>query len=213
MVKLLWKLWVKMITVINLGISNLNSVLNALSYLNLEFCVSDKKEDILKSSHIILPGVGTFNAGMSQLKEKGLIEVLQNEVINNKKLILGICLGMQLFFEHSEESIGIEGLGLLSGDVVKLEKSDKYTIPRIGWDGSIFKKDFLSFKKNNNADFYYIHSFYCKPVDTNIISITSEDENICCAVQDRNVFGCQFHPEKSNKAGLSLLKQFAQEAF
>lgn len=200
-----------MITVVNLGISNLNSVLNALSYLGIDFCISNKKEEITKATHLILPGVGTFGEGMSQLKEKGLVEILREEVLNNKKPILGICLGMQLMFESSEESTGIEGLGLIKGDVIKLPKSDKYTIPRIGWAESNFKKDFLGFNRGDDMDFYYIHSFYCKPAVSEIVAITDEEGNIACSVQDGNIFGCQFHPEKSHKAGLTLLKQFAQK--
>lgn len=200
-----------MITVINLEISNLSSVLNVLSYVGIDYHVSDKKEDMKLASHIILPGVGTFGAGMTQLKDKGLIETLRNEAFNNKKPIMGICLGMQLLFESSEESEGFEGLGLLKGDVIKLPPSDKYTIPRIGWAESTFKRDFLGFKAGEKQDFYYIHSFYCKPTQPNIISITDEDGNIACAVQNANVFGCQFHPEKSHKAGLSLLKHFSKE--
>ena len=201
----------KMITVVNLGISNLSSVLNALKYLGLDFCVSSQKEDISKSSHIILPGVGTFGEGMSQLKQKGLVDVLKDEVLNKKKPIIGICLGMQLLFETSEETVGINGLGLLAGNVIRLPKSDKYTIPRIGWAESVFTKDFLGFNKKDTADFYYIHSFYCDPVNKNITSIIDEEGKIACAVQENNVFGCQFHPEKSHKAGLRLLTQFSQE--
>jgi glutamine amidotransferase len=200
-----------MITVVNLGISNLSSVLNALKYLGLDFCVSSRKDDISKSSHIVLPGVGTFGEGMSQLKENGLVEVLKEEVLTKKKPIIGICLGMQLLFETSEETEGVEGLGILKGNVIRLPKSDKYTIPRIGWAESFFTKDFLGFNKNDAADFYYIHSFYCDPVNKNITSIIDEEGKIACAVQDGNIFGCQFHPEKSHKAGLSLLKQFSQE--
>lgn len=200
-----------MITVINLGMSNLSSVLNALTYLELDFCVSDKKEEVAMASRIILPGVGTFGEGMNRIREKDLFETLREEVLVNGKPIMGICLGMQLLFELSEESIGVEGLGLSKGTVIKLPKSDKYTIPRIGWAGSVFKKDFLGFNKDEIADFYYIHSFYCNPINKNIVSIMDEDKNITCAIQDNNIYGCQFHPEKSHKAGLKLLKQFSKE--
>lgn len=200
-----------MITVINLGMSNLSSVLNALNYLELDFCVSGKKEDLAKASRIILPGVGTFGEGINRLREKDLFDTLKKEVLVNKKPIMGICLGMQLMLESSEESLGVEGLGLLKGKVIKLPKSKKYTIPRIGWGESTFEKDFLGFNKGDLADFYYIHSFYCKPKNVDIVSITGEDREITCAIQDNNVYGCQFHPEKSHKAGLKLLKNFSQE--
>lgn len=200
-----------MITVINLEISNLNSVLNALKYLEIEFCVSDKKEEIEKATHIILPGVGTFGKGMEQLKSKGLIEPIRKQAFEKKIPVMGICLGMQLLFESSEESPGAEGLGLLKGNVIKLPKSEKYTIPRIGWAESIFKQDFLGFKNGDKTDFYYIHSFYCNPSDKNVIAIVNEDDNIACAIKENKIYGCQFHPEKSHKAGLNLLKNFAQE--
>lgn len=200
-----------MIAVVNIGISNLNSVLNALNYMNLDFKVTDNKAEIANATHIILPGVGTFGEAMNQLKNKDLIDVLKTEVLVNKKPILGICLGMQLLFESSEESEGVKGLSLLKGSVIKLPKSEKYTIPRIGWAESLFEKDFLGFNRGNIADFYYIHSFYCKPESKDSIAISGEEGNVICAVQENNVYGCQFHPEKSHKAGLKLLKQFAQE--
>lgn len=200
-----------MIAVVNLGISNLNSVLNALSYLNVDFCVSNNKDEISKASCIILPGVGTFGEGMSQLGANNLIDVLREEVLVNKKPIMGICLGMQLLFESSEETLGVEGLGLIKGNVIKLPKSDKYTIPRIGWAESEFEMDFLGFKKGDMADFYYIHSFCCKPNSAEVVAISSEDHDIAGAIKDKNIYGCQFHPEKSHQAGLKLLKQFSQE--
>ena len=199
-----------MITVVNLGISNLSSVLNALKYLEIDFCVSNQAQEIGNATHLILPGVGTFSEGMSQIRNQGLFEVLREKVLKNKTPILGICLGMQLLFETSEESEGVEGLGLLKGDVIKLPITDTYTIPRIGWAESVLEKDFLGFNKGDSADFYYIHSFYCKPKNENIITISGENGKVTGAVQDNNIFGCQFHPEKSHKAGLKILKQFSQ---
>lgn len=198
-----------MIAVVNLEISNLTSVLNALKYLELQFCVTNIPKELSKASHIILPGVGTFGEGMKQLQAKGLIDVLREESQNNKKPILGICLGMQLMFESSEETPQTQGLCLIGGNVVKLPKNEKYTIPRIGWAESNIKKDFLGFNKDKKNDFYYIHSYYCVPENTDIIAITDEDNNITCAINDKNIYGCQFHPEKSHRAGLSLLKHFA----
>lgn len=200
-----------MITVIDIGISNLSSVLNALNFLEIDFCVSNNKNVISKATHIILPGVGTFGAGMEQLQKNDLIDVIRSKALEQNTPIMGICLGMQLLFESSEESPNIKGLSLIKGNVIKLPKSEKYTIPRISWTESVLKKDFLTFKAGDIFDFYYIHSFYCVPNDKSVISITNEDNNIACAIQNKNILGCQFHPEKSHKAGLNLLKAFAQE--
>lgn len=198
-----------MIAVVNLGISNLSSVLNALKYLELPYFILNNPNELCNSSHIILPGVGTFGEGMKQLENRGLTAILREEVLSKKKPVIGICLGMQLLFESSEESPDAKGLSLIQGKVIKLPKSIKYTIPRIGWAESNIKKDFLGFNKDNKIDFYYIHSYYCKPEKEEIISITDEEEAITCAINKNNIYGCQFHPEKSHKAGLNLLKHFA----
>lgn len=199
-----------MIAVVNLGISNLTSVLNALKYLGLDFYVADKPEELSNASHIILPGVGTFGEGMKRLNNKGFTEALNIEVLTNKKPLLGICLGMQLLFQSSEESPDAIGLSLVKGKVVRLEKSAKYTIPRIGWAESVFKSNFLGIDAGKKLDFYYIHSFCCQPENQDIITITDETSKITAAIQDNNIMGCQFHPEKSHKTGLILLKQFAE---
>lgn len=199
-----------MLVVINLNISNLSSVLNALDYLNLKYKVSDKKSEIKSASALILPGVGTFGAGMDALKKSHLIGTIEDEVLKKKKPILGICLGMQMFFESSEESPGAKGLSLFEGKVNKLPPSDDYTIPRIGWGESLLKRDFLALKKNDKADFYYIHSFCAEPKDKSIIAITSESSEITGAVQKDNIYGTQFHPEKSHTRGLTILKEFSR---
>ncbi|GHT92370.1 imidazole glycerol phosphate synthase subunit HisH [Spirochaetia bacterium] len=199
-----------MIAVIDMGISNLNSVLNALAYLNIEYVVSFSKDDIGNASHIILPGVGTFGQGMNQLHQRGLTTAIKIEIQVNKKPILGICLGMQMLFESSEESPGINGIGLLAGNVIQLKNSGNYTIPRIGWAESLFEKDFLGFSRNDVADYYYIHSFCCNPKDKEVIAITSEDKTVVSAVKSNVIYGCQFHPEKSHRAGLKILEQFSK---
>lgn len=198
-----------MLVVINLKISNLSSVLNALNYLKIKYKVSDKKADLKKASALILPGVGTFEAGMEALEKADILKTLQEEVLKNKKPILGICLGMQMFFASSEESPGVKGLALLGGEVVRLPRSGDYTIPRIGWGESYVKKDFLGLKEGATADFYYIHSFYAKVKNKSILAVLSEKNDITGAVHSGNIYGCQFHPEKSHKYGLAILKAFA----
>ncbi len=200
-----------MLVVINLKISNLSSVLNALDFLAIKYKVSDKAEDIKGASGLILPGVGTFEAGMGSLEKSGLLEVLKQEVVKNKKPILGICLGMQMFFEDSEESPGAKGLSFFKGSVRKLPKNKDYTIPRIGWGESYVKKEMLGLNVGQTKDFYYIHSFAANPLDNGIIAITTEKTGVCGAVCEGNIFGCQFHPEKSHTAGLNILKEFANK--
>ena len=201
-----------MLTVINLNISNLSSVLNALDYLGLKYQVSNDKEEIRNASALLLPGVGTFAAGMDALRKHDLVDTIREEVLENKKPLLGICLGMQMFFETSDESPGAKGLCLFEGKVERLPSSEDYTIPRIGWGESRAKKDFFNLKKDDIADFYYIHSFYANPKDKAIVAITSEKNDVTGAVQKDNIYGCQFHPEKSHIAGLAILKEFARLA-
>jgi len=197
-----------LIAVINLGNSNLQSVINALNFLEADYFVSDKSEELLKSDKIILPGVGSFSSGINRLKELKLFDFLKNEILVENKPFLGICLGMQMLFDSSEENNHeSKGLGLISGTIVKLPKSDRYKIPRIGWGQSKVNFDFLSLSKDEIIDFYYIHSFYAKPKDRSVISIDS-DNGIASAIKYKNIYGCQFHPEKSHKSGLKILNTF-----
>jgi len=198
-----------MIAVINLGNSNITSIINALEYLNIKYIVTKNYRDIEKCSKILLPGVGSFGNGIDELMRLNLFNTLKSEVLVNKKPILGICLGMQLLFEKSEESLNVEGLSLLKGEVVKLPDSVYYTIPRIGWADSRVNFDFLSLKKDEQIDFYYIHSFYVHPDDKSIVSI-STDKNITSAINFKNIYGCQFHPEKSYTKGLQILEGFVK---
>ncbi|HWQ48424.1 MAG TPA: imidazole glycerol phosphate synthase subunit HisH [Methanosarcina sp.] len=200
-----------MVIVIDLGISNLSSVTNALDYLNSEYIISNSCMDIDRSSHVILPGVGTFESGMKALRSHDLIECLQRNVINLNKPLLGICLGMHLLFSSSEESPGSEGLSFVSGHVEKLKKSSEYSIPRIGWCPSEFKKDFLCFKQGENIDFYYIHSYHVVPTNIDTITMLSGDLNpVVSGIQEGSIHAVQFHPEKSHHAGIQLLKSFLE---
>ena len=164
---------VELIALINLGNSNIQSVVNVLDRLSIDYIVTDSVNDIKKCDKIILPGVGTFGSGISRLKKLGLFDIIKEEVVNNKP-ILGICLGMQMLFESSEESNGVDGLGLVKGMVVRLPLSKKYKIPRIGWADSEVKFDFLGLKRDQNIDLYYIHSYYVKTDDLGIVSINTD---------------------------------------
>jgi len=197
-----------LIAVINLGNSNLQSVINALNSLEADYFVTDKSEELFKCDKIILPGVGSFSSGINRLKELKLFDFLKNEILVENKPFLGICLGMQMLFDSSEEdNHESKGLGLISGKIVQLPKSEKYKIPRIGWGQSNVNFDFLGLSKGELIDFYYIHSFYAKPKDSGIISIHSDNE-IASAIKLKNIYGCQFHPEKSHKSGLKILNTF-----
>ena len=198
-----------MIALINLGNSNIQSVINALNYLKIEYIKVSNNNDLERCDRIILPGVGTFDNGMKRLEELNLLETLRREVLIKNKPILGICLGMQMLFESSEESPHVKGLNFVSGKVVCLPLSDNYKIPRIGWAESKVHFDFLGLKENQKIDFYYIHSFYVTPQNKDIVAIDTDME-LTSAIQYKNIYGCQFHPEKSHLYGLKILESFAK---
>ena len=198
-----------MIGVINLGNSNLMSMLNSLDFLHLPYRVITAPEELDAADRILLPGVGTFGNGVAMLHRQHLYHRIKEEVLGNHKPILGVCLGMQLLYNSSAESEGAEGLGLLAGEVRPLPPSDDYTIPRIGWAQSRVVKPFFGFEPGTERDFYYIHSFYVEPADRSEIAIATETD-ITAAISREHIFGCQFHPEKSHKAGLDILKRFAE---
>ena len=196
-----------MIALVNLGNSNIQSVINALDFLQIKYTITTTPEEIKTCDKIILPGVGTFGNGVEQLHKLNLFDTIKTEVLVNNKPILGICLGMQMLFNSSHESEGVKGLGLIEGDVVSLPLSDNYKIPRIGWATSKLQFDFLGLNKDESIDFYYIHSFYVIPNNLEVVSIFT-DENLTSSVHYKNIYGCQFHPEKSHKSGLKILESF-----
>ena len=198
------------IGVINLGNSNLTSLTNSLDYLNIDYQIINKSSEFKSIDKIILPGVGAFGKGMDALNSLNFVKDIVHEVIYCQKPILGICLGMQLLFESSEESPGIKGLSLLKGKVKRLALSNDYKIPRIGWSESTVCYDYLGLKKDSCIDFYFIHSYHVVASDKSIVSIKSNN-NITSAVFFNNIFGCQFHPEKSHIDGLRILNSFSKE--
>lgn len=197
-----------MITLLNLKNSNLQSVINALDFIGAEYTIVDSAESYSPAEKLILPGVGNFGVCMDRMKESGLFDLVRTEVLERSVPILGICLGMQMLFDNSEECPGAEGLGLIKGSVVKLAKSPDYRLPRVGWAESTLQFDFLGLEKDEVVDFYYIHSYHAMPEDGGLISIKTEN-NITSAVQREHIYGCQFHPEKSHKAGLKILETFS----
>lgn len=200
------------IVIIDYGMGNLKNVQNAFNYLGYPSKISDDYNDIGHASHLILPGVGGFQDAMLTLKQKGLVEPVK-AAINSGKHFMGICLGMQLLFETSEEFGHSEGLGILKGKVVKFNEDSIPLVPHIGWnDIEILKqvKEFNGIK--NNTFFYFLHSYYCVPdEDITVAACSYYYERFTACVKKDNIFACQFHPEKSHIGGLALLKNFIND--
>lgn len=194
-----------MIVIVDYGMGNLRSVEKALSYLDLKNKVSDKKNDIENSSGIVLPGVGSFEQGMINLKKKGLDELLKNEILIKKKPFFGICLGMQLIMEIGYEPIKNKGLGWIKGEVVPI-KNKVLPVPHLGWNNVYKTKESISDMIDKN--FYFIHSYHVKPFEKLEMMYTDYEFPIVASIRKENIFATQFHPEKSQKAGLDLIRNF-----
>ncbi len=202
-----------MIAIIDYGVGNLFSLKSSLTSIGAEVTVTGDKNVIINADKIILPGVGAFGDAAKKLKETGLFEVIVSEAKNGKPL-MGICLGMQLLFEKSFEFGEHEGLGLIKGEIRPLDEilDKSYKIPQIGWNSLDFtaKKSSL-FKYIKEGDFvYFVHSYYGANCSESVIATTHYGENITAAVESNNVFGCQFHPEKSGEVGLNILRAFCE---
>lgn len=196
-----------MIAIIDYKLGNVGSVVNALNYLGVENTVSNNPVVIKKADAIILPGVGAAGQGMENLKKKGLDKIVINEIKNGKPF-LGICLGMQLLFEKSEEG-NTKCLGIFKGTVKKFKKMRK--IPQIGWnDVRIMNKELRIMNGiKTNSYFYFVNSYYCDPKDKTIIAgTTTYGETFASVVAKDNIVGVQFHPEKSGDIGFKLLENF-----
>ncbi|MCB2300970.1 imidazole glycerol phosphate synthase subunit HisH [Clostridium tagluense] len=196
-----------MIAIVDYGVGNLKSVQNALKAINIPSIISSDKEEIAKSRSIIVPGVGAFPDAMKNLRDKGL-DVVIKRAAEAGKPILGICLGMQLFFEESEEIERCTGLGLFKGTVKKLEGSIK--IPHMGWNDLSFES-YTALLEGvvEHSYVYFVHSYYAQVGEDNIVNAyTMYEKKIPAIVSKGNIFGLQFHPEKSGEAGMKLLKNF-----
>ena len=201
-----------MIAIIDYGMGNLKSIKNALKLLNIESVSTSDKEVIRKAKAIILPGVGAFKQAMDNLKEKSL-DTLIKEVAKEEKLILGICLGMQLLFEKGFEGEEEEGLGLLKGDIKKLHPKERVKIPHMGWNKLIADNEDKNFASSSSDKFvYYVHSFMATDYeDKDLVAYSNYGGlKIPGIVRKDNIIGMQFHPEKSGEAGLNLLKEFGE---
>jgi len=204
----------KMIVVIDYGLGNLHSVAGAVEKLGFKALISGKIEDMRSADKLILPGVGAFADGMKNLGELGLTGPLTKLVVEEKKPILGICLGCQLMAKESFEFGHHKGLGWFDASVMLIEPNDKeLRVPHVGWDNLIQKKDSVLFEGiPKDALFYYTHSFYIKcHREEDIIGECDYGLIFTSAVQKGNIYGTQFHPEKSQRAGLDLLKNFLEK--
>ena len=202
----------KMIAIIDYGVGNLFSLTSSFKKIGVDVVATADKEVIKSADKLILPGVGAFADAVKKLRDSGLDKVIIDEAKKGKK-IMGICLGMQLLFEKSYEYGEHDGLGLLKGKVVPMENriSANLKIPHIGWNALDFKRDSEIFRYINNGDFvYFVHSFYADECDDSVVAISEYGAEITAAVQKENVYGCQFHPEKSGSVGLNILKAFCE---
>lgn len=199
----------RQILILDYGSGNVKSVFNICKYIENNTLISNSIEDIKKCSHIILPGVGSFKTSMDKIKKNLPIDEITNQIINKQKPILGICVGMQVLADKGYEFGEYTGLGLISGLVKKLE-TNEYPLPNIGWNNIIVERENILFKKiDQNNSFYFVHSFaFNANHKDNIIASSFYAKKFVCAVQKENIFGVQFHPEKSQKSGIQLLKNF-----
>lgn len=200
-----------MIAVIDYDAGNLKSVEKALLSLGQECVVTRDFKEIEQADKVILPGVGSFGQAMEQLKKFELDKVLK-EIPDSGKPFLGICLGLQLLFERSEESEGVEGLGMLKGEILRIPDKEGLKIPHIGWNSLDLQGNGRLFAGLEEHPYvYFVHSYYLKAAEESIVKATTDySVRIHASVEQGNIFACQFHPEKSGSVGLQILKNFAE---
>lgn len=198
-----------MTVIIDYDAGNIESVRKALQYLGENPVLTRDGEEILQAERIILPGVGAFGDAMEKLHRYGLTEVLKKAVRQGIPF-LGICLGLQLLFESSEESPGVDGLALLPGKILRIPSGEGIKIPHIGWNSLSYPSQGTLFEGiPEDAYVYFVHSYYLKAEDETIVkAVTDYGVPIHAAVEKGNLFGCQFHPEKSSRTGLKILGNF-----
>ena len=198
-----------MIAIIDYDAGNVKSVEKALQFLGQEVVLTRDKEILLAADKVILPGVGAFGMAMEKLRQYDLVDVI-HQIVDKGTPFLGICLGLQLMFESSEETPGVEGLGLLKGRIVRIPEKDGQKVPQIGWNDLQFPKESRLFKGFSGGEYvYFVHSYYLQAADERDVAATTEfGVHIHAAVERENVFACQFHPEKSADVGLKILENF-----
>ena len=201
------------ITIIDYGMGNLRSVQKKFLKVGAEVEITSDLDQILKAEKLLLPGVGHFANGVKKLKESGIWELLNKKVLEEKTPILGICLGMQLMARYSEEG-NTEGLGWFDAEVVNFTIRDKlkYKVPHMGWNNTIIVKDNSLMKDlDNESMYYFVHSYYMKCNNKkDILTTTGYEDKFVSSIQKDNIFGTQFHPEKSHDTGEKLIKNFVE---
>ena len=200
-----------MIAILDYDAGNLKSVEKALTYLGEESMITRNLHEVEQADKLILPGVGSFGAAMEQLKKYEIDKMLK-EATEKGKPILGICLGLQLMFDYSEESAGVEGLHLLKGAILRIPDKEGLKIPHIGWNSLTLENDGRLFAGLEEHPYvYFVHSYYLKAAEESIVKATTDySVRIHASVEQGNIFACQFHPEKSGSVGLQILKNFAE---
>lgn len=198
-----------MTAIIDYDAGNIKSVEKALISLGEDVVITRDKDTILSADRVILPGVGAFGDAMDKIRTYGLEEVIK-EVVEKKIPFLGICLGLQLLFERSDESPEAEGLGLLKGEILRIPDEAGLKVPHIGWNSLKYPSQGKLFKGLEEDSYvYFVHSYYLKATDDSIVKATTEYGTLIHAsVEKDNIFACQFHPEKSSEVGLTILKNF-----
>ena len=199
-----------MIAIIDYDAGNIKSVEKAMHLLGQEVIITRDRETIMNADKVILPGVGAFGDAMSKLRQYGLDEVIR-DVTAKGTPFLGICLGLQLLFERSDETPGVEGLGILKGEILRIPDQEGLKIPHMGWNSLKFQNNGRLFKDiPENTYVYFVHSYYLQAEEEEIVKATTQYSTcIHASVEKGNVFACQFHPEKSSRWGLKILENFA----
>ena len=204
-----------MVAIIDYDAGNIKSVEKAFQYLGTETVITRDPKEIYRADHVVLPGVGAFSDAMKKIEEYGM-EAPIKEVINKNIPFMGICLGLQLLFDSSEESEGVSGLGILRGSIKRIPDTDaagnSYKIPQIGWNILKIKEGARLFKGISGEPYvYFVHSYYLKAADRSIVAATTDySVTIDASVECGNVFACQFHPEKSADVGMQILRNFLE---
>lgn len=200
-----------MIAILDYDAGNIRSVEKAFQYLGEETVLSRDRDEILSADKVVLPGVGAFGDAINKLKDYNLVNTIY-DVVDKKIPFLGICLGLQLLFESSDETPGVSGLGILPGNILRIPDKPGYKIPHIGWNSLELTNNGRLFDGvAENAYVYFVHSYYLKARDEEMVKASTEYvTHIHASVEKDNVFACQFHPEKSGDVGLKILSNFAK---
>lgn len=200
-----------MIAIIDYGAGNIMSVMKALDFLGYEYILTSDQNELMKADKVILPGVGSFKDAMDKLDANNLTDVIR-QIVEKKTPFLGICLGLQLIFESSQEAPGVKGLSLLPGKCVKFPENKELKVPQIGWNSLSFPKESKLFKGINEGEYvYFVHSYYLQAENKEDVAAVSDYGIVFdAAIEHENIFACQFHPEKSSDVGLKIIKNFVE---